>query len=133
MEAIRVGRLRMAGTRAERVRLMAATRAELILDTGDTALRVTVDRVVCRVMAVDARQVAAGTIQRRAAADIIPGAPTAVAAAGALSVAEEVTPEVADIRAVAVIPVAEDTVAEDTAAAIAKKLGDGMSLREAAT
>lgn len=121
-----MGRLRMAGTRAERVRLMAAPRA--VRDTADMARRVTADRAVCPAMAVDAPRMAADIIRRRAAADITPAV-----VAGAPTEAEEVTPEVADIRVVAVIPVAEDTVAEDTAAAIAKKLGDVMSLREAAT
>ena len=123
MEAIRVERLRMA---------VAGTRAEVILDTADTALRVTVGRAACLVMAVDAPQVAVGIIPRRVVVDTTPvagaGAPTAEAEA------EEVTPEVADVRVVAAAAAAAVTpVAEDMAAAIAKKLGDGMSLREAAT
>jgi hypothetical protein len=67
--------------------------------------------------------VAADTILRLAAVDITP-------AAGA-PLAEAVdTPQAVDIREVAA---AVTPVAEDMAAAIAKKLGDGMSLREAAT
>lgn len=65
---------------------------------------------------------AEGTIQRRVVEDITP-------AAGALSVGVAGTPPAADIR----VGVAAMPAVEDMAAAIAKKLGDGMSLREAAT
>lgn len=64
---------------------------------------------------------AEGTIQRRVVEDITP-------AAGALPVEVVDTPQAADIRVVVAMPAVEDM-----AAAIAKKLGDGMSLREAAT
>ena len=67
---------------------------------------------------------AADTIQRPVAVDIPP-----VAVAGTPVAAVVDTPAVAvAIRVVAAIPAAEDM-----AEAIAKKLGDGMSPREAAT
>jgi len=71
-----------------------------------------------------APRVAADTIQRPVAVDIPP-----VAVAGTPVAAVVDTPAVAvAIRVVAAIPAAEDM-----AEAIAKKLGDGMSPREAAT
>lgn len=103
---------------------MAATRVVALGTAADMVHRVTAGRAAYRAM-VDVPQVGADIIRRRAEVDV----PTA--AAGAPLVAVEVTPlaAVAGIRVVAaVIPAAEDM-----AAVIAKKLGDGMSLREAAT
>ena len=82
-----------------------------------TVDRVTADRAVRRATEVAVLRAAADIIQR----------PVAVAAAPGAEVVD--TPAVAvDIRVVAAIPAAEDI-----AEAIAKKLGDVMSLREAAT
>jgi hypothetical protein len=109
---------------------MADIHAHLLRATGDLAMavrvehramvdRATVDPAVPRAMGVAALRVAAAIIQRPVAVDI-----TRVAVAAGVPVAEVVdTPAV-----VAAIPAAEDM-----AEAIAKKLGDNMSPREAAT
>jgi hypothetical protein len=83
------------------------------------------DPAVRRATGVAALRVAAAIIQRPVAVDI-----TRVAVAAGVPVAEVVgTPAAAvAIRVVAAIPAAEDM-----AEAIAKKLGDNMSPREAAT
>ena len=95
------------------------------------AVRVEHRATVDRATAVRAVRRATGAAVLRAAADIIrrPVAvdTPAVAVAAALGAVD--TPAVAvAIRVVAVIPAAEDM-----AEVIAKKLGDVMSLREAAT
>lgn len=96
----------------------ADTHAGLILATADIAEpRATADRGVHLSMAVAEAQVAAGTIQRRVV-DIIPAA----------DIPPADTPAAADTLVVAAIPVVADM-----AEVIAKKLGDGKSLREAAT
>ena len=92
--------------------------AALLRATVDIAEpRATADRAMHRAMAVAEAQVAAGTIQRRVV-DIIPAA----------DIPPADTPAAADTLVVAAIPVVADM-----AEVIAKKLGDGKSLREAAT
>ena len=98
---------------------MADILARLLRATADLAMAVRVEHraTVDRATAVRAVRRATGAAVLRAAADII-RRPVAVD-----------TPAVAvAIRVVAVIPAAEDM-----AEVIAKKLGDVMSLREAAT
>jgi hypothetical protein len=82
-------------------------------------LRVMADLAGPRATAVAAAQVAADTIRRRVVVEDITPEEEAVATPVA---------EVVDTPAVAVIPAAADM-----AEAIAKKLGDATSLREAAT